>query len=81
MDKSNRFHNLRFERQAWFLNPRLIAVGIGLVLLSLAWLIIPFNFLFTLIVMPFAVLIWAASYGWRHVLSILLDLIHRLEQL
>ena len=80
MDKSNRFSNLRFERQTRFLNSRLVAVGIILALFSLAWLVIPLNFLFFLLLLPIAGIAWAASYGWRHVLSILLDWLHRLEQ-
>jgi hypothetical protein len=81
MDKSNRFSNLRFERQTRFLNSRLVAVGIVLAVFSLAWLIIPLNFLFFLLLLPIAGIAWAASYGWRHALSILLDCLHRLERL
>jgi hypothetical protein len=81
MDKSNRFRNLRFEPKAWFLNPRLVTVGIILAMFSLGWLIIPLNFLFFLLLLPIAGIVWAASYGWRHALSILLDWLHRLERL
>jgi len=81
MDKSNRFRNLRFERQTWFFNPRLVAVVIALVLLSLAWLTIPLNILFFLLLLPIVAIVWAASYGWRQALSILLDWLHRLEQI
>jgi hypothetical protein len=80
MDKNNTFRKLRFERQQWFLNPHLLAVVISLVLFSLAWLIIPLNFLFFLLLLPIITVIWAASYGWRQVLSIILDGLHRLER-
>lgn len=81
MDKSNHFHNLHFERQSWFLNPRLAVIAISLVVFSLAWFIIPSNFLFFLLLLPIAGVVWAASFGWRHALTILVSWLHRLEKL
>ena len=81
MDKLNRFHNLRFERHSWFLNPRLVTIVIILVVFSIAWLIIPPNILFFLLLAPVVLIVWAASFGWRQTLSILLDYLHRLEKI
>ena len=81
MDKSDRFRNLRFERQPWYQNQRLITVVTVMVVFSLAWWIIPLNFLFFIILGPLGLILWAASYGWRQVLVILLDFLRRLENI
>lgn len=80
MDKSNHYHNLRFERRAWFLNRRLIVVGLAVMLFAIAWLIVPFSILFFLLLVPVAALVWAATYGWRKPFSILLGYLRRTER-
>lgn len=79
MDKSKDFHNLRFSRPARVLNPRLIVVGLGLALFCLAWLVIPLNFLFFLLILPVAGVFWIASFGWRAALIALQKWLRRLD--
>lgn len=80
MDKSNRYSNIRFERQAWFFNRRLIAVGLAVVLFAICWLIVPSNILFFLLLIPIAGVVWVATYSWHQPFAILLGWIRRLER-
>jgi hypothetical protein len=80
MDKSKDYHGLRFTRPARVLNPRLIIVGLGVALFCLVWLVIPLNFLFFLLILPVAGVVWVASYGWRAALSTLQGWLRRLER-
>jgi len=80
MDKSDRYHNLRFERRAWYFNRRLIAVGLAVALFAISWLIVPLNFLFFLLLAPVVGVVWAATYGWRQSFSILLGCLRRIER-
>jgi hypothetical protein len=80
MDKSKGFGGLRFSRRSWVFNSRLIVVGLGLALFCIAWLVIPFNFLFFLLILPIAGMVWVASYGWRAALSTLLGCLRRLDR-
>jgi hypothetical protein len=81
MQKPNSFKNLNFQHMPWYLGLRLIVIAAILVIFMLAWWIIPHEFLFFLLVPALAMILWAASYGWRISLSILLDWLHYLEQL
>jgi hypothetical protein len=80
MDNSNRFSKLHFERRAWFLNRRLIAVGLAIMLFAIAWLTVPLNILFFLLLVPVAGVLWAATYGWRQPFSTLLGCLRRIER-
>jgi hypothetical protein len=80
MNQSNRYRNLRFERRAWFSNHRLITVSLALALFAISWWIIPASFLFFLLLAPVAGVVWAATYGWRQALSILLGCLRKIER-
>ena len=80
MDWSEITPNLRFERQPHPLPHRAIAIGSVLSIFTLMWILIPPGALYWLLLPLLAVLVWAASYGWRQSLAALIALLHRLEQ-
>ena len=73
--------NLRFERQPRPLPHRLIAIGVGIGIFTLLWILIPSSALYWLLLPVVAGLVWIASYGWRQALAVLIALLLRLEQL
>lgn len=73
--------NLRFERPPRSLSHRAIAVGVGLAIFTLLWILLPSSTLYWLLLFFLGVLVWVASYGWRQALSTLIVLLRRLEQL
>ena len=78
MDRQ-RFINLRFERRPRSIPVSLIVIGITLAAFTLAWFVIPHGALYRLMLLPLGGLAWAASYGWRRALSILIAGLSRLE--
>ena len=72
--------DLRFERQPHSLSRRAIAIGVVLSVFTLMWILIPPSALYWLLLPLLAVLVWAASYGWRQSLAALIALLQRLEQ-
>ena len=72
--------NLRFERRPRPLPHRAIAIGVGLVVFTLLWTLVPHSALYWLLLPLLAVLLWAASYGWRQALVALIALLRRLER-
>jgi hypothetical protein len=80
MDWSENIPNLRFERQPHPIPHRAIAIGVVLGIFTLMWILIPPSALYWLLLPFLAVLVWAASYGWRQSLAALIVLLHRLEQ-
>jgi hypothetical protein len=72
--------NLRFEHRPQPLPHRAIAIGVGLGIFTLLWILIPSSALYWLLLLSLAVLLWVASYGWRQSLVVLIALLNRLEQ-
>ena len=81
MDASKTYHGLRFERHPQTVSRRLITIGSALAAFILLWVSVPHSALFWLLLASWGVLAWAASYGWRQVVSALHDLLHRLGEL
>jgi hypothetical protein len=80
MDWTEANSNLHFERRSRPLPYRVIAIGVGLGIFTLLWILIPPGILYWLLLPLLAVLVWAASYSWRQALTALIALLHRLEQ-
>lgn len=72
------FRNLHFDSRASAWPRRLIPVGIALALFTILWVLVPASALYWLLLPLVAVVVWAASYGWRKALSVLHDLLHQI---
>ncbi len=81
MDWTETNPSLRFERRPRPLPYRLISVGVGVGVFTLLWVLIPHDALYWLLLLLLAVLVWAATYGWRQWLAAITRLLNRLEQL
>ena len=75
------FSNLHFERPRWRFPGQLIWIGALVVGYGLAWVIIPHNFLFWLSLPGLVSLCWAASFGWRQALRVLVGWLNRLQNI
>ena len=65
------FSNLRFKHAERRIPGRLIWMGGLLVAVGLAWVTLPPASFFWLILLLVAALGWAASYGWRQSIQVL----------
>ena len=77
----NDFSNLRFERTQMRIPGRLIWIGVLIAGYVLAWVIIPRTFLFWLALPVLCALGWAASYGWRQAVRMLVGWLNQIQDL
>lgn len=75
------FSNLRFDRPQQRIPNRLVWVGSLMAGFSLAWIILPHNALFWLILILVGALGWAASYGWRQAVRVLTGWLNQIQNL
>ncbi|MDH3943342.1 MAG: hypothetical protein OEV06_04520 [Anaerolineae bacterium] len=81
MSWTNRFSGLNFEQQPRRLSPRLVAIGITILLYLLGWRLIPAAALFWFGLLGVAALGWIASFGWREAVAVLIRWLERLERI
>ncbi len=77
----NDFSNLNFDRPRNAIPARLIWVAALGISFSLAWMMIPHPVLFWILLLLVGILGWAASYGWRQALRILVAGLNRIQNL
>ena len=75
------FSNLRFDRPQWRIPGRLIWMGVLVAGYGLAWVIIPHSFMFWLTLPVLCALGWAASFGWRQAVRILVGWLNQIQNL
>ncbi len=75
------FSNLNFDRPKRRIPPRVLWMVALLAGFSLTWLTLPDNLSFVIVLVLVAILGWAASYGWRQALHILVGWLDRLNKL
>lgn len=75
------FSNLNFDRPKRRIPPRLVWMVALLAGFSLAQVILPDNLHFVIALVVIALLGWAASYGWRQALDILVFWLSKLKRL
>ena len=81
MKNSDIYQGLRFRRPRPTVPRRLYPIGAALILFTLLWAFVPHGALYWLMLALLATLVWVASFGWRQALVVLVDVLHRLEQL
>ena len=81
MNWSNSNPNLDFNQPSRSIPRILIVIVITLVVFTLLWIYIPHEFLYWILMLFLTAVMWVANYGWRRALSILINLLHRLEQM
>ncbi len=81
MDTNESYSRLRFERPRQAIPQTLEILGGTIVVFNLLWILVPHGTLYWLLLPVFTALVWVSSYGWRSALSVLHDLLHRLEKL
>ena len=80
MTNQSNYQNLNFEPRNPLLRHRVTPIILGCIVFSIAWFALPTAFLFVLLLVVIAVLLWMASYGWRDVLFELSRFLDRLQQ-
>jgi hypothetical protein len=58
-----------------------MVIMLSLVVFTSLWWLVPHHALYWLLLPLWALLVWLASYSWRHVLVVAHNLIHYLEDL
>jgi len=71
MNRSGPFSNLHFDVRPPRSSPRVLAVGTAFLFFTLLWLLVPRGALYWLLLPLILGLTWAASYGWRPALFLL----------
>jgi len=80
MNSENPFSHLRFEAPRFRLLPRWMVILAILIIYSILWAILPTGVIFGVSLIVITILIWISSFGWRQAVSMLIDLLSRLEQ-
>jgi len=81
MYNPNDFKNFRFDRRTRLIPGKIMSIGIALIAFNLAWFVVPRPVIYWILLLAIVVLVWTASFGWRHALSILINWLQRLKQL
>ncbi len=81
MNNTNPFSNLNFDLHPRKVPIRLMAIGAAFVIFTLLWLIVPQNGLYWLLLLIILCLTWAASFGWRPAVVVLIELLRSLLEL
>ena len=71
MNRSGPFSNLHFDVRPQAISSRVLAVGAAFLVFTVLWLIVPHGALYWLLLPLVLGLTWAASYGWRPALFLL----------
>ena len=80
MNSESPFSHLKFETPRFRLLPRWMVMIASLVIYSILWAILPTGIIFGVSLIVITILIWISSFGWRQAVSMLIDLLSRLEQ-
>lgn len=81
MNHTNPFSNLNFDLRRRAIPTRLLAVGAAFIVFTFIWLIVPQDVLYWLLLPVVLCLTWAASYGWRQAVAVLIEFLHSLLEL
>ena len=81
MNNSHPFTNLHFDVRRHPISPRVMAIGVAFAIFTLLWLVVPSGAQYWLLLPLILGLAWAASYGWRPALFVLVEYLHSLLEL
>lgn len=71
MNRASAFGNLHFDVRPRAVSHRVLALGTAFITFTALWLLVPHGALYWLLMPPIIALTWAASYGWRPALFLL----------
>ena len=81
MSNHREYQGLRFTRPSRLIPPRVIFIGISLIIFTFFWLLLPISVMYWLLLVGLAVLIWVATYGWRSALTNFIHFLRNLEKI
>ena len=81
MKRSGPFSHLHFDARPQALSSRVLVLGAAFLVLTVLWLIVPAVSLYWLLLPLILGLTWAASYGWRPALFVLVRYLDSLLKL
>src|SRR5690606_1560016 len=80
METPHQYRNLSFDRRIPAIRPVLVTLGVTGVVFTVAWLLLPPQALYRLLLPVMLGLVWLARFGWREGLGALIAFLHRLER-
>ena len=80
MNSSSRYRSLSFDRRIPAIPPVLATLGVTGAVFTAAWLLLPPQALYWLLLPVMLGLVWLARFGWREGLGALIAFLHRLER-